>query len=94
MVWKVPSSSEQSLITAYLYYMPGHGEEPLRAVDFDVAFPAVEYIASNYDVESGTSRGEFRVAIEVADYFESPRGYLATFAHAVIQVDARVRISA
>src|SRR5215218_8589634 len=61
--WKVTSSCERSLITAYLYDMPGYGEKPLRAVDLDLAFAAVGYLASDYDVESSTSSGEFCVAV-------------------------------
>src|SRR5919107_1515314 len=90
-MWKVSSSCERSLITAHLYYMPGHGEEPLRAVDLDVAFPAVGYLTSDYDVESGAGSGEFRIAVEVADYLQSPHGYLAISTYTVVQVDARVR---
>src|SRR5918994_3137430 len=59
--WKVTSSCEQSLITAlHLYDMSGHGEEPLGAVDLDLAFAAVGYLASDDDVEAGTGSGEFR----------------------------------
>src|SRR5688572_24270159 len=74
--------------------MPGHGEEPLRAVDLDLAFAAVGYLASNYDVESGTGSGEFRVAVEVADYLQSPQRYLAISIYTVVQVDARIRVCA
>src|SRR5215213_9477667 len=93
-VWKVPSSSERFLITAHLYDMPRHGEKPLRTVDLDVTFPAVGHVASDYDMESGTGSGEFRVAVEVADYFKSPRGYLAISTYTVVQINARVRVCA
>src|ERR671920_1248312 len=94
MVWKVPSSSERSLITAHLYCMPGYGEEPLRTVDLDIAFPAVGDIASDYDVESGTGSGTLGVAVEVPDYLESPASYLPVLIYTVIQVDARVKVCA
>src|SRR5829696_8167680 len=64
MVWKVTSSSERSLITAYLYDMPGHSEEPLRGIDFYVSFAAVGHIATDDDVETAASRGELGVAIK------------------------------
>ena len=92
--WKVPSSSERSLITAYLYDMPGHAEEPLRAVDFDLVFTAVGHVASDDDVKAGTGSGEFRVAVEVADYLQSPHGYLAFSTYTVVQVNACVRVCA
>src|SRR5829696_4359895 len=74
--------------------MPAHGEEPLRAVDLYVAFPAVGYLASNYDVESGTGRGELSVAVEVTDYLKSPQRYLAIFINTLVYVDACVRVCA
>src|SRR5215218_436281 len=92
--WKVTRSCERSLITAYLYDMSRHGEEPLRAVDLDAAFPAVRYVATDDDVETCAGGGEFRVAVEVADYLESPGRYLAVFIYTVVQVDPRVRVSA
>src|SRR5688572_4113508 len=60
-VWKVPSSCERSLITAHLYHMPGYGEEPLRAVDLNLAFAAVGHVATDDDVETAASRGELGV---------------------------------
>src|SRR5215216_4416749 len=92
--WKVPSSSERSLITAYLYDMSGHGEEPLGAVDFHILFAAIGHLATDDDVKTAASRGEFRVAVEVADYLQSPYGYLVICTHTVVQVDARIRVSA
>src|SRR5918993_5436161 len=92
--WKVPSSCERSLITAHPYDMSGHGEEPLGAVDFDLVFTAVGHVASDDDVKAGTGSGEFRVAVEVADYLQSPQRYLAVFGYAVVQVDARIRVCA
>src|SRR5215212_11547225 len=74
--------------------MPGYGEESLRTVDLDLAFPAVGYLASDYDVESGTGSGEFRVAVEVTDYLKSPQRYLAISIYTVVQVDARITVSA
>src|ERR671912_1812602 len=52
--WKVTSSCERSLITAYLYDMSGYSEEPLRAVDLDLAFAAVGHVATGDDVKAGT----------------------------------------
>ena len=80
----MPSSCERSLITAHLYDMPGHGEEPLGAVDFDFVFAAVGFLASNYDVKAGTGSREFRVAIKVAYYLKSPECYLTVFIYTVI----------
>src|SRR5215208_7141754 len=57
MVWKLVSSSERSLITAYLYDMSCHGEEPLRAVDLKVAFAAVWHVATDDDMETGSGSG-------------------------------------
>src|SRR5215208_573120 len=82
--WKVTSSCERSLITAYLYDMPSNGEESLRAVDLDVTFPAVWHVASDYNVKPGSGSGEFGVAVEVADYFQSPASYLAVCIYTVV----------
>src|SRR5215212_4811088 len=58
--WKLPSSSERSLITTHLYDMSGHREEPLRAVDLDLTFAAVRDVATHDDMDAAASRGEFR----------------------------------
>src|SRR5215211_3691700 len=92
--WKDTRSCERSLITSYLYNMPSHNEESLRAVDFHITFTAVGHIASDYDVKAGASRGEFCVAVEVAYYLHSPQRYLAVCIYTVIQVDACVRVCA
>src|SRR5919112_5781273 len=72
-MWKVTSSCERSLITAHLYDMPGHGEEPLGAVDLDLVFAAVGHVASDDDVKPTACGGEFRVAVEVVDNLKSPQ---------------------
>src|SRR5919112_3453284 len=92
--WKVTSSCERSLITAHLYDMPGHSEEPLRGIDFYVSFAAVGHVATDDDVKASASRGEVCVALEVADYFQSPVSYLPVLIYTVIQVDACVRVCA
>src|SRR5215216_1274451 len=74
--------------------MPSNGEEPLGAVDFHITFTAVGHIASDDDVKAGASRGEFCVAVEVADYLQSPQRYLAACIYTVVQVDARKRVCA
>src|SRR5215217_4597740 len=74
--------------------MPSNGEEPLGAVDFHITFTAVGHIASDADVKAGASRGEFCVAVEVADYLQSPQRYLAACIYTVVQVDARKRVCA
>src|SRR5215208_133075 len=94
MVWKVPSFCERSLITAHLYDMPSHSEEPLRAVDLDLIFAAVGHIATDDDVKPAACGGEFRVAVEVADYLQSPQRDLPISTYTVVQVDARIRVSA
>src|SRR3954447_12874992 len=83
-VWKVTSSCERSLITSYLYDMAGHGEESLRAVDLDVTFPAVGHVAAHYDMKAATGSGQFRVTVEVAHYFQSPRRDLAVRIYTVV----------
>src|SRR5918996_277019 len=87
-MWKVSSSCERPLTTAHLYYMPGHGEEPLGAVDLDLVFAAVGHVATDYDVKAGARGGELRVAVEVADNLKGPQRYLAAFIDIVVQVDA------
>src|SRR5215213_2092334 len=82
--WKVSSSCERSLITAHPYDMPGHGEEPLRTVDLDLAFAAVGHVAADDDVKTATGSGEFRVAVEVAHYLKSPASYLAVCIYTVV----------
>src|SRR5215208_3752474 len=74
--------------------MSGNGEKPLRAVDLDLAFAAVGDVATDDDMEAGASGREFCVAIEVARYLKSPQRYLAISTYTVVQVDARVRVSA
>src|SRR5215212_8082940 len=82
--WKVTSSSERSLITIYLYDVSSHGEEPLGTVDLDLVFTAVGHVASDDDMKTAASRGEFRVAVEVADYFKSPQRYLPGCIYTVV----------
>src|SRR5215203_2139204 len=94
MAWKVTSSSERSLITAYLYDMSGHGEEPLRAVDLDLVFAAVGHVAADDNVKPAACGRKLCVTVEVADYLQSPQGYLAISIYTVVQVDARIRVSA
>src|SRR5215203_4871579 len=92
--WNLESCSARSSITGHLYDVSGHGEKPFGRVDFNSTLTAVQCLAADDEVEAAAAHGELRVGIEISDYLKSPRGYLAIFVHAVIQVDARVRISA